>query len=136
MKKWVTFVSVFCLAVVIAACGTGTNVKETSGLADNGAGTEEQSTAAGATSTSELVITAKNYEFDKKEYTIKAGETVHMTLNSVDGVHGVSILKSNYTIGNKKTVAVKFDKPGTYNMICSVPCGNGHQLMKAKLVVE
>ncbi|MCR2802460.1 cytochrome C oxidase subunit II [Paenibacillus soyae] len=127
MKKWFAFASVLVLTIVIAACGANNgNSVETSGAAAEELGTP----------TSEIVITAKNYEFDQKEYKIKAGETVGLKLASVDGVHGVSILKTDYDIKKDETVPVKFDKPGTYNIICNVPCGGGHALMKAKLVVE
>lgn len=131
MKKWLVFASMLALALVIAACGANSdNSKGTTGAANNGAGNEAQA------SDSEVVITAKNWEFDQKEYRVKAGETVDLTVKSAGGVHGVRILKTDYNIGNNKTVAVNFDKPGTYEMICSVPCGGGHATMKAKLIVE
>ncbi len=31
---------------------------------------------------------------------------------------------------------VTFDKPGTYEIICVLPCGEGHAKMKSKLVVQ
>jgi cytochrome c oxidase subunit II len=130
MKKWFIFASVFSLVLVIAACGanTGSN-NETSGAANSG-------NAEQVASDSEIVITAKNWEFDQEEYKIKAGEAVGLTLKSIDGVHGVQILETDYEIDNNKTVTVQFDEPGTYNMICSVPCGTGHRTMTAKLIVE
>ncbi|MEK3881838.1 cytochrome C oxidase subunit II [Paenibacillus sp. PL2-23] len=125
MNKWIAYIAVLALTVMLAAaCGSNSVNTTTTAAEDLGP------------PTSEVVITAKNWEFDQSEYTIKAGETVGLKLNSVDGVHGVSILKTNYRIGNNETVPVKFDKPGTYNIICSIPCGNGHALMKAKLVVQ
>lgn len=127
MKKWLIFASVFALVMVIAACGanTGSN-NETSGNGD----------AEQAAPTSELVITATNWEFDQEEYKIEAGEAVGVTLKSIEGVHGIEILKTKIEIDNNKTVTVQFDEPGTYNMICSVPCGTGHRTMTAKLIVE
>ncbi|REK75755.1 cytochrome C oxidase subunit II [Paenibacillus paeoniae] len=131
MKKWLILATVLTLALVVAACGANSdNSKETMGGISNASGNES------STSESEVVITAKNWDFDQKEYRIKAGETVDLTVKSAGGVHGVRILKTKYSIGNRETVAVKFDAPGTYDMICSVPCGGGHSLMKAKLIVE
>ncbi|RJX41575.1 cytochrome C oxidase subunit II [Paenibacillus pinisoli] len=131
MKKWLVFASMLALALVIAACGANSNnSKESSGAANNGAGSEASA------SESEVIITAKDWEFDQEEYRIKAGETVDLTLKSAGGIHGVRILKTDYNISNNKTVAVTFDTPGTYDMICSVPCGAGHGKMKAKLIVE
>ncbi|GKU75866.1 cupredoxin domain-containing protein [Paenibacillus sp. L3-i20] len=130
MKKWLAFASVLVLALVVAACGT--NGKET-----NKAGSEnKEAVETSEKSTSEVVITASDWEFDQQEYKIKAGETVDLTLKSVGSVHGVSIVKSDYSIKNNKSTAVKFDEPGTYDMICNVPCGAGHRIMKAKLIVE
>jgi cytochrome c oxidase subunit 2 len=84
-----------------------------------------------------LKITATNWKFDSTEYKVKAGETYKVTLTSTDGVHGV---KGNgdlkLDVGANKTVEYKFEKAGTYEIQCSVPCGNGHMTMKAKIVVE
>lgn len=130
MKKWFIFASVFALVLVIAACGSN------SGNNGGNSGSTSNESAEQAAPTSELVITAKNWEFDQEEYKIKAGEAVGLTLKSVDGVHGLQILKTDYEVDNDKTVTVQFDKPGTYDLICSVPCGPGHRTMTAKLVVE
>ncbi|RIX52674.1 cytochrome C oxidase subunit II [Paenibacillus nanensis] len=130
MKKWFIFASVFALVLIIAACGSN------SGNNGGNSGSASNESAEQAAPTSELVITAKNWEFDQEEYKIKAGEAVGLTLKSVDGVHGLQILKTDYEVGNDKTVTVQFDKPGTYDVICSVPCGPGHRTMTAKLVVE
>lgn len=135
MKKWVVFISILSIALVVAACGanSGGN-KPASGTAEGGGGEEN---SAPASSGSGLVITASNWEFDKEEYKIKAGEPIDLTFKSIEGVHGMGILKTDYTnIGMDETVSVKIDEPGTYNIICSVSCGVGHAKMRAKLVVE
>lgn len=128
MKKWLLFASVICLVFIIAACGANTTKEDNK---------EANTTAADSgASASDLVITASNWKFDQEEYKIKAGETVNLKLDSVDGMHGVQIKKTDYNIDNGKTVAVNISEPGTYDMICSRPCGAGHVQMKAKLVVE
>jgi cytochrome c oxidase subunit 2 len=35
-----------------------------------------------------------------------------------------------------KSAEVTFDKPGTYDIICTLPCGTGHADMKSKLIVS
>ncbi|CAM4175198.1 cytochrome c oxidase subunit 2 [Paenibacillus endophyticus] len=127
MKKWLLFASALCLVFVLAACGANT-AKE-----DN---KEANTTAADSGSASDLVVTASNWKFDQKEYKIKAGETVNLKLDSVSGLHGLQIQKTDYQIANGKTVAVNISEPGSYEMICTVPCGTGHREMKATLVVE
>ncbi|MDQ0110984.1 cupredoxin domain-containing protein [Paenibacillus harenae] len=130
MKKWLLFASALCLVAVLAACGAKSDNQES-----NNAGNGEAVAADSGATGEEVVITASNWEFDQKEYKIKAGEATNITLKSTDGVHGVKIDKvDNIANGQTKTVTVA--EPGTYEMICSVPCGNGHRQMKATLVVE
>jgi cytochrome c oxidase subunit 2 len=126
MKKWIAFASVMVLTLIIAACGANNGGSGNSGAATVMAGVEP---------TSEIVIKASNYEFDQQEYQVKAGEPTALKLQSVGGVHGASILKTKVKIDNNEAVTVQFDKPGTYDIICYVPCGNGHGKMRAKLIV-
>lgn len=114
------------IALVVAACGANNGGNNGGGAAPVNAGMEP---------TSEIVIKASNYEFDQQEYKVKAGEPTAITIKSIGSVHGIAILKTDYTIGNNKTVTVQFDKPGTYDIICNVACGSGHAKMRAKLVV-
>lgn len=128
MKKWLLFASALCLVFVIAACGANTtkedNKEASTTTADSGA------------ASSDLVITASNWKFDQKEYKIKAGETINLKLDSVDGMHGLQIKNTDYEVANGKTVPVSISEPGSYEMVCMVPCGAGHREMKATLVVE
>ncbi len=128
MKKWFVFASILTLALVAAACGGGNK---------GGEKTANYELENLGDATSEIVITAKNWEFDQPEYKIKSGETVNLSLKSIEGVHGVKIGDTKYAeIKNNKSVPVKFTAPGTYEIICSVPCGQGHATMKSKLIVE
>ncbi|MCA0758038.1 cytochrome C oxidase subunit II [Paenibacillus sp. N4] len=128
MKKWLFFASVLCLVIVLAACGANS--------ADSGNTGDKEAVQTGGAAGSELVITASNWKFNQAEYKIKAGETVNVKLDSIDGIHGVQIKNTDYAIANGKTVAVSISKPGEYEMICNVPCGGGHRTMAAKLIVE
>jgi len=126
MKKWLVLAAITVLAVIVVACGSNSK-GEPKGYLLEDLGEAKQ----------EILITAKNYEFDQPEYKLKAGETVNLKLKSIDGVHGVKIANTRYSeLKNNKTVAVHFTEPGTYHIFCSVPCGVGHTQMKAKIVVE
>lgn len=127
MKKWLVLSGIMLLAVILAACGAN-NKGNSADPITNPADPSE--------ATSEIVIQASNYTFDKEEYRIKVGETVNIKVDSIDGVHAVKIVKTDYNIKNNQTVAVNFAKPGAYTMICSQPCGTGHNQMKATLIVE
>lgn len=130
MKKWLLFASAMCLVFIIAACGA--NSATNNGEAEEAAAGAADSGAA----TSELVITASNWEFDQPEYKIKAGETVNLKLDSIDGMHGVTIEDTTYKLTSGKDLAVNITVPGKYEMVCNVPCGQGHRQMKSTLIVE
>jgi cytochrome c oxidase subunit 2 len=135
MKKWLAFAFVLVMVAIVAACGSNAGEKSGGNIGSELKGGDLSADSSAATS--EVVITASNWKFDQEEYKIKSGDTVNLTLKSAGGSHGVLILKSGYDqIGNDETLAVKFDEPGTYDIICSVPCGNGHRTMKSKLVIE
>lgn len=81
-----------------------------------------------------------NFGFDPAVMEVNAGDTVvlHMTSDDVD--HGIGI---NEFLVNKRVqpgipVTHEFiaDKRGTFEIYCSVPCGEGHLTMKAKLIVK
>jgi cytochrome c oxidase subunit II len=86
-----------------------------------------------------LKLVASNFKFDQAEYTVKAGETMKVSLKINEGIHAVQIKGDGVNIELDKQNAskeVKFDKPGTYEIICSLPCGAGHTDMKSKLIVQ
>ena len=122
-------VIVACFAFTLAACGANSGNNNSEAASGN-------INSDGAAAGSELVVKASSWKFDKKEYRIKAGESVNLTLKSVGGVHGVEIVGTDYKLTGKGTIPVKFDEPGSYDLICSVPCGGGHSGMKATLIVE
>ncbi|TNJ65536.1 cytochrome C oxidase subunit II [Paenibacillus hemerocallicola] len=122
MKKTLVYLLALIVVLVLAACAK-----------------KEESSGAGAPAagpaTGELKITATNWKFDKTEYKVKKGETLTVKLDSTEGAHGIKIDKIG-DIGTNKTKDITFDKAGTYDITCSIPCGSGHATMKAKLIVE
>ncbi len=84
----------------------------------------------------QLKITASNFEFDKPEYKVKSGETLTVILVN-KGTHGMAIDDLNINLfGDNLSEEVTFDKPGTYEIRCSISCGVGHNEMKSVLIVE
>jgi cytochrome c oxidase subunit 2 len=85
----------------------------------------------------ELRITASNFQFDQQEYRVKVGETKTVTLVNVAGTHGVEIKGLDIKLENDQlSQEVTFDKPGEYELACSILCGAGHLDMVSKLIVE
>jgi len=84
-----------------------------------------------------LSITATNFEFNEKEYHVKAGTTYKVKFANRLGNHGVEIkdLGIELTADNPEQ-EITFDTPGTYELHCSIMCGVGHDDMKSVIIVE
>lgn len=137
MKKWIGLVAVLSLTLVLAACGSDKDKNNGANDTTPPAVTDTNSNSEGGEAASDAVtIKATNYEFDKKEYRIKAGQAVDFTLDSAEGNHGIAIMKTDYKLVDKETVSVKIDEPGEYDIICNIACGPGHAKMRSKLIVE
>lgn len=128
MNKWM-LASGLLLAAALVATGCG------GGKSDSVSSPAASQTAAGG-SAKAITIHAKNFEFDQKEIRVKKGETVTITLNSTQGIHGMKIEGYNQEINNGKSVTFTADKAGEFKFACSVMCGTGHADMVGKLIVE
>lgn len=134
MKKIAALTAVIGLALALSACGaSGEKQPEAQGsapAASTGAGSE-----GGAAQ--EVKLIATNFQFDQAEYKVKAGQAVNISLENKEGMHAVQISGVKVKLDNNtKTATFTPEKPGTYDIICSLPCGPGHLNMKSKLIVE
>lgn len=135
MKKLIVLALAISLVFALSACGK----KETAQPPAAGGTTTGGTTAGGAAAggAQNIKLTATNWKFDQPEYKVKQGQDVTVTLENKEGLHGAQIKDFNVNLsGNTLTKTFKADKAGTYDIICSVPCGQGHLNMKAKLIVE
>ena len=88
-----------------------------------------------------IEVTAKRFTFEPSKIEVTEGERVRLVVKSADGVHGMQIKKFNV---NKlvprggKTIDIDFvaSAPGTYEILCSEECGEGHEMMTGTLVVN
>lgn len=87
-----------------------------------------------------IEITAKRFEFQPSQITVRQGERVVLHVKSLDVVHGFyqKALGIDATIAPSKTTVVPFTAkaPGRYVTICDHFCGSGHGNMKMTIVVE
>ncbi|MFC5405270.1 cytochrome C oxidase subunit II [Cohnella soli] len=84
-----------------------------------------------------LRIKATNYEFDEKEYHVKAGTNYKIKFSNTLGNHGVEVVGLGIEMSkDAPELEFTFDKPGTYELHCSIMCGSGHGTMKSKIIVE
>lgn len=90
--------------------------------------------------TFQVFAVAQMWQFQPSEIYIPVGSTVDFYLSSKDVVHGFNIAEKNVNMmavyGGINKTTVKFDKPGTYNIVCHEFCGVGHQNMRAQVIVN
>lgn len=88
----------------------------------------------------EVVMTMQVFSFNPGNIEVPAGSTVHFILTSKDVVHGFEIAETNanamVTPGYISRVTQKFDKPGSYLVLCNEYCGAGHQMMSTTITVK
>jgi len=127
MKKSMLFSSVLAAALIFTGCS-------------NEAKPAAESTAATATAptTGENVINieASNWKFNQDRFEVKAGQPVTVNLKSTEGYHGIVIDGLGVEITKEGRHTFTPDKPGEYQIMCSIPCGTDHGKMTATLVVK
>jgi cytochrome c oxidase subunit II len=126
MQKWIFFV----LFIAAGVLGLGVLFQNIS---------DRQAAQAEETSGSQLKIVAHNWAFDQTEYKVTKGEALKISFVSKEGVHALHIAGNGVDIKldrNTPSQQFTFDKPGTYDVECVLPCGEGHATMKSKLVVQ
>ena len=87
-----------------------------------------------------IEVVAKRFAFEPATIEVAEGERVRLMVRSGDGVHGIEIKKFRV---NKpvprggEPVAIDFvaSAAGTYEILCSEYCGDGHEEMTGTLVV-
>lgn len=131
MKKLVGLLLVLIFVLALSACGTKKEVASIAAVEPTAAsGTTEAATEL------QLKASDKTFQFDKKEYTIKKGEKIKLTLVNESGTHGLSISGLGVKLNSAQmSQTITPEKAGTYTIKCIVPCGSGHMTMTAKLIV-
>lgn len=88
----------------------------------------------------EAYIIARAWSFDPREITIPKGSKVTFYVTSVDVQHGFKLQGTNINMmvvpGQVSKLTAVFDKPGTYDYLCTEFCGAGHAAMYGSLTVE
>lgn len=87
-----------------------------------------------------IEVIAKRYVFEPAEIEVTEGERVRILVKSGDGLHGFEIKKfkiAKEIPRGSDPVAIEFTatEAGSFPILCSVFCGDGHTDMKGTLVV-
>ena len=95
---------------------------------------------ATATAPRVIEVVAKRFAFEPARIEVTDGERVRLNVKSEDGVHGLQIKKFRVNTmipRGGKPVSIDFvaSRPGTYEIVCSEECGDGHEGMTGSLVV-
>jgi cytochrome c oxidase subunit 2 len=88
-----------------------------------------------------IEVTAKRFTFQPSRIEVKEGERIRLVVKSADGVHGFQIKKFRVNKlvprgGEPVTIDFVASAPGTFEILCSEECGDGHESMSGTLVVE
>ena len=88
-----------------------------------------------------IEVTAKRFTFEPAKIEVTEGERIRLVVKSADGVHGLKIEKfrvNKLIPRGEKPVTIDFvaNAPGTYEILCSEECGDGHESMQGTLVVK
>jgi cytochrome c oxidase subunit 2 len=87
-----------------------------------------------------IEVIAKRYVFEPAQIEVIEGERVRILVKSGDGLHGFEIKKfkvSKEIPRGGDPVAIEFTatEAGSFPILCSVFCGDGHDAMEGTLVV-
>ncbi len=86
-----------------------------------------------------IQITAKKFEYNLKEISVRKGIPVVLQFTSMDRLHGFNCpgLKIRMDIAPGKVNTLRFvpDKAGTFPFHCDNFCGTGHEGMKGTITV-
>jgi cytochrome c oxidase subunit 2 len=88
-----------------------------------------------------IEITARRFAFEPSQIDATVGERLQLVIRSADGVHGVEIkkLKIKKEVprgGEAVTIDFAVSSVGSFPILCSEYCGNGHDDMTGMLIVR
>lgn len=85
-------------------------------------------------------VVAKRFAFEPATVEVRQGDRVRIVVRSADGVHGIGIRRFRVNTlvprgGRPVTVEFTASEAGTFPIVCSEACGDGHADMRGSLVV-
>jgi cytochrome c oxidase subunit II len=96
---------------------------------------------ATASAPREIEVVASRFAFEPSRIEATEGERLRLLVRSADGVHGLEIkrFRVNRPVprgGKPITIEFTASEPGTFEIVCSEYCGDGHETMTGTLVVQ
>lgn len=85
-------------------------------------------------------IVAQRFHYTPGEFRVKASAPVVLEFTSLDFVHGFNMpdlkVRADLVPGKVTRVPLPAAKPGTYDFVCDNFCGDGHEQMHGRMIVE
>ena len=85
-------------------------------------------------------IVAQRFHYTPGEFRVKAGVPVVLEFTSLDFVHGFNLpdlkVRADLVPGKVTRVALPAAGPGTYEFVCDNFCGDRHEEMHGRMIVE
>jgi cytochrome c oxidase subunit 2 len=85
-------------------------------------------------------VVAERFKYTPQEFRVKAGRPVVIEFTSLDFVHGFNMpdlnVRADLPPGMVTRVRVAPAKAGTYDFLCDNFCGDGHEEMHGRMIVE
>ena len=85
-------------------------------------------------------VVAKRFDYTPREFRVKAGRPIVLEFTSVDFVHGFNMpdmnVRADLPPGKVTRVNLPASKAGTYDFLCDNFCGDGHEEMHGRMIVE
>ena len=84
-------------------------------------------------------MTVKKFEYSVKEVTVRKGIPVVIEITSEDRLHGFSLpafgLRDDVIPGQVTRISFTPEQAGTFEFLCDIFCGDGHEDVTGKLIV-
>ena len=85
-------------------------------------------------------IVAQRFHYTPGEFRVKAGRPVVLEFTSLDFVHGFNMpdlkVRADLVPGRVTRVSLPAARPGTYDFVCDNFCGDQHEEMHGRMIVE
>jgi cytochrome c oxidase subunit 2 len=86
-----------------------------------------------------IQLTAKRYEYNPSEITLKKGTPVTLEFTSLDRPHGFNCpdlgIRTDIVPGKVNSILFVPQKAGNFEFHCDLFCGEGHENMTGKIIV-
>ena len=84
-------------------------------------------------------MTAKRFEYNPSQITLKKGVPVILEITALDRDHGFKVpdlgIRADLKSGEVTRVRIVPDRIGTFEFRCDVFCGSGHEDMAGEIIV-